>query len=154
MSDFVLSKPHVEDIDAMQSVVKKSVEDGLILYRDNNEMSTNIRSYIVAKLDDKIIGFVALHLFSQSIAEVRSLIVNEKNRAKGVGEALVKQALIEAGNLRIKEVLVLTYEKLFFEKLGFIEISKESIPEHKIWSDCVRCKYFPVCNEVSLVIHI
>ena len=41
-----------------------------------------------------------------------------------------------------------------FEKLGFNEIDKETIPEHKIWADCVKCKHFPVCNEIALTISI
>jgi amino-acid N-acetyltransferase len=45
----------------------------------------------------------------------------------------------------------LTYQQRFFERLGFEEIPKESIPEHKIWADCIKCKHFPVCNEVSLI---
>ncbi|PHQ55600.1 MAG: GNAT family N-acetyltransferase, partial [Sulfurimonas sp.] len=31
------------------------------------------------------------------------------------------------------------------------EIPKESLPEHKIWADCIKCKHFPICNEVSLI---
>jgi len=50
-----------------------------------------------------------------------------------------------------EEVLVLTYLPEFFKKIGFVEIAKESIPEHKIWADCIKCIHFPVCNEVSLI---
>ena len=28
---------------------------------------------------------------------------------------------------------------------------KESLPEHKIWADCIKCIHFPVCNEIALV---
>jgi N-acetylglutamate synthase-like GNAT family acetyltransferase len=50
-----------------------------------------------------------------------------------------------------EEVLVLTYLPAFFEKLGFHEINKEAIHEHKIWADCIKCIHFPVCNEIALV---
>jgi len=60
--------------------------------------------------------------------------------------------LEEARTLGVKEdVLVLTYLPEFFKKLGFREIDKEVIPEHKIWADCIKCIHFPVCNEVALV---
>jgi amino-acid N-acetyltransferase len=154
MSRFILSKPNVNDIENMQNIVKEAVEDGSILYRDNNEISTNIRSYIVAKNENKIIGFVALHIFNQTIAEIRSLVVDKDYRKKGVGAALIDRATIEAKELGISEVLVLTYQKLFFENLNFREIPKESIPESKIWADCIGCKHFPICNEVSLIKHI
>jgi amino-acid N-acetyltransferase len=65
---------------------------------------------------------------------------------------MVEFMLEEARVLGVKEdVLVLTYLPGFFEKLGFREIDKESIPEHKIWADCIKCIHFPVCNEVALV---
>ncbi len=60
-------------------------------------------------------------------------------------------ALSEAKELGVKEVLVLTYLPDFFKKVGFIEIPKETIPEHKIWTDCIKCIHFPICNEVSLI---
>jgi amino-acid N-acetyltransferase len=64
---------------------------------------------------------------------------------------LVENACEEGRRLGLKEVLALTYQQRFFECLGFVEIPKESIPEHKIWADCIKCKHFPVCNEVSLI---
>jgi len=39
----------------------------------------------------------------------------------------------------------------FFKRLKFEEIPKESIPEHKIWTDCIKCIHFPLCNETSLI---
>ena len=36
----------------------------------------------------------------------------------------------------------------------FREIAKEDIPEQKIWADCIRCKLFPICNEIAMVIDI
>jgi len=64
------------------------------------------------------------------------------------------KCLDEAKDLGLQKVLVLTYRQSFFERLGFIEIPKESLPEHKIWADCIKCKHFPVCNEVSLIKNI
>ena len=85
------------------------------------------------------------------MAEVRSLIVKDEMRGQKIGEYLVKNALEEAVELGIKRVLSLTYKQTFFERLGFIEIPKESLPEHKIWADCIKCKHFPICNEISLI---
>jgi len=80
------------------------------------------------------------------------LIVDEKYRGQHIGQRMIAFTLEEAKALGVtEEVLVLTYLPLFFDKLGFIEINKESIPEHKIWADCIKCIHFPVCNEVALV---
>lgn len=139
------------DIPNMQKLVKKEVEQGIILPRSDDEIATNIRSYTLAILEDKIVGFCALHIHTPYLAEIRSLIVKEELRGAKIGENMVTESLKEAYILGLEKILSLTYKKSFFERLGFIEIPKESIPEHKIWADCIKCKHFPVCNEVSLI---
>lgn len=147
-------KPKVSDIAAMQKLVQPDVENGNILDRNTNEMATTIRSYTAAKKGDEIIAFVALHIHTDTLAEVRSLIVKEEFRNKGVATDLIKLVIEEAKNLHLERLLVLTYKKAFFESFGFIEIPKESIPETKIWADCIKCKHFPICDEVSLLLDI
>jgi len=146
-----LRKATLFDIPAMQALVVKEVADGIILKRDNNEVATNIRSYVLAYKDETLIGYAALHIHSMDIAEIRSLIVSQEARGLGAGKDIVEYCKKEAKELGLKEILVLTYIPEFFEKLGFYEIEKEQIPEHKIWQDCIKCIHFPVCNEKSLI---
>ncbi|BAF72176.1 N-acetyltransferase [Sulfurovum sp. NBC37-1] len=147
-----LVKANLSDIPEMQSLVLSEVKDGVILNRSEDEVATNIRSYVLAKEGEKLVGYTALHIHSRRLGEIRSLIVNEAYRGQRIGQKLVEFAVEEAKALHVEEdVLVLTYTPGFFEKLGFREISKEAIPEHKIWADCIKCIHFPVCNEVALV---
>jgi len=147
-----LVKAKLSDIPAMQALVLAEVKDGIILDRTEDEVATNIRSYVLAKKGDKLVGYTALHIHSKRLAEIRSLIVDESYRGQKIGQRMVKFTLEEAKALGVEEdVLVLTYLPLFFQKLDFKEINKEVIPEHKIWADCIKCIHFPVCNEVALV---
>jgi amino-acid N-acetyltransferase len=147
-----LVKAKLSDIPAMQELVKKEVKEGVILDRSEDEVATNIRSYVLAKEDDRLVGYAALHLHSKRLAEIRSLIVEEAYRGQSIGQKIIKFTLKEAKEIGVGEdVLVLTYLPAFFEKLGFTEINKEVIPEHKIWADCIKCIHFPVCNEVALI---
>ncbi len=152
MIDYV--KPTIRDIASMQELVKGEVESGVILFRDENEMANTIRTYTLAKEDGKLVGFAALHIYSPLLAEVRSLIVKDGHRGKGIGGGIIKKLEEEAKNLGIAQILTLTYRREFFEKNGFVEIPKENIPEHKIWADCIKCKHFPICNEISLIKNI
>ena len=150
-----LSKAKLSDIPSMQDLVASEVKEGIILDRAEDEVASNIRSYVLAKHDDKIIGYAALHVHSKRLAEIRSLIVDVGYRGQKVGQCMVKFALNEARELEVEEdVLVLTYSPIFFEKLGFTQINKELIPEHKIWTDCIKCIHFPVCNEIALIYKI
>jgi len=147
-----LVKATLSDIPDMQAMVQVEVKDGIILERNEDEVATNIRSYVLAKENSKLVGYAALHLHSSRLAEIRSLIVVDSHRGKSIGKKIVEFSLNEARDLNVsEEVLVLTYLPDFFKKMNFIEIAKESIPEHKIWADCIKCIHFPVCNEVSLV---
>ena len=139
------------DITQMQELISPEVLSGVILARDDDEIATNIRSYTLVIKEKELIGFCALHIHTKNLAEIRSLIIKENFRGYNIGEKLVVKIIAEAKTLKLKKLLTLTYKKAFFEKIGFIEIPKESIPEHKIWTDCIKCKLFPVCNEVSLI---
>jgi amino-acid N-acetyltransferase len=135
----------------MQELVSPEIESGVILTRSDDELATNIRSYILAKYNNELVGFCALHIHTSSLAEIRSLIVKEEYRGQKIGEKMIEQAMDDAKSIGLQKVLSLTYKQSFFEKLGFVEIPKESLPEHKIWADCIKCKHFPICNEVSLI---
>ena len=145
------TKAKLSDIAYMQEVVKPEVEKGIILFRSADEMATNIRSYILAKDEGTIIGFGALHFHADDLAEVRSLVVKDGFRGRGVGKGIVQALLKEGEAMDVKKVFTLTYQKPFFESVGFSEIPKESLPSHKIWADCIKCKHFPVCDEIALI---
>lgn len=144
-------KAKLSTIEQMQELIAPEVESGIILPRSNDEIATNIRSYTLAYNDNELVGFCALHIHTSYLAEIRSLIVKDGLRGQKIGEGLVRTSLEEAARLGLQRVLVLTYKQTFFERLGFIEIPKESLPEQKIWADCIKCQHFPVCNEVSLI---
>ena len=145
------TKAKLSDIVSMQEVVKPEVEKGIILFRSADEMATNIRSYILAKDEGTIIGFGALHFHADDLAEVRSLVVKDGFRGRGVGKGIVQALLKEGEAMDVKKIFTLTYQKPFFESVGFSEIPKESLPSHKIWADCIKCKHFPICDEIALI---
>jgi len=146
-----LQKAKLNNIAKMQELVEDEVANGIILRRSDDEVATNIRSYVLAYKENKLLGYGALHIHSKDLSEIRSLIVSKEARGLGIGKKIVQFCINEAKELGCKEVLVLTYVAEFFNKMGFVEIDKESIPNHKIWTDCVKCIHFPVCNEISLI---
>lgn len=147
----VYQKAKLGDIKEMQELVVGEIQKGTILFRSSDEIATNIRSYVVAKKDDCIVGFGALHCHAYDLAEIRSLIVSDAHRSRGIGKSLVQRLVDEGASLEVKKIFALTYRKEFFEALGFVEIPKEALPDHKIWADCIKCKHFPVCDEIALI---
>ncbi len=104
-----------------------------------------------AKNAEILAGFASLKIFNADLAEVRSLIVAPQFRRQGIARAIVNELLDEAKFYGLKSVFTLTYQKEFFERLGFTEIPKDELPAQKIWADCIKCKKFPVCNEIALI---
>ncbi|MGH1600632.1 N-acetyltransferase [Campylobacter majalis] len=149
-----LRKPKPKDIVMMQELVAPEVASGIILPRSSDEVSTNIRSYTLACDNDEIVGYCALHIHTPNLAEVRSFVVRQDLRGQGIGSMIVKALLEEAKFYEISQVFTLTYQRKFFERLGFVEIAKSELPAQKIWADCIKCKFFPVCDEIALIYDI
>lgn len=148
------TKATLDDISKMQEMVVPYVKDGTILRREDDEVATNIRSYILARDEEEVIGYLALHIHTFDLAEIRSFIVKKEFRHRGIGKALVNEAKKEAQNLRVKRILTLTYENLksFFHEEGFKDVQKQDIPQQKIWADCIKCIHFPTsCSEFALI---
>jgi amino-acid N-acetyltransferase len=144
-------KPTLKDIDKIQNLLAPFVVDGIILKRDDDEVATNIRSYIAIQKDNKFIAIGALHIYTKELGEIRSLAVDKNYQRQGLGRKIVKELEKEAKNLGLTTLLTLTYQKEFFETLKFKEIPKEKVPSQKVWSDCIKCPHFPNCNEISLI---
>lgn len=153
LTKFSISKPTLRDIPAMRNLILPEVQRGIILDRTEDEMASAIRSYSVVRENgsNNIIAFAALQILSPTLAEIRSLIVGESYRRLGIATALILHLIKEGESLNLKEILTLTYQKEVFAKIGFKEIVKDSLPNQKIWADCIKCKKFPICDEIALL---
>ena len=143
-------------IKSIQDFLQEEVDKGIILFRDKDEIARNIQAYVLAYQTengaDKLIALGALHIHSESLGEIRSLMVHKESQGKGIGYLLIKELLQVATDIKLSKVLVLTYRASLFAKLGFELIQKEQIPDQKIWQDCIKCKFFPTqCQEISLI---
>ena len=78
---------------------------------------------VVVDGNDRVLAAGALHVMWQDLAEVRSVVVDDSMRGKGIGHLLVEALIEEARKLGIKRVFCLTFETNFFGKHGFEPIS-------------------------------
>ena len=149
----MIRKATLTDVKTIQSLVNQYADTGQMLPRTLNELYENMRDFSVCEEQGNLIGVCALHISWDGLAEIRSLAVQRDRARKGIGTALVRQCLLEAGSLGVKRVFVLTYQEGFFRKLGFKDVDKKELP-HKIWTDCLNCVKFPDCDESALIIDI
>jgi amino-acid N-acetyltransferase len=145
-----LRKATVQDVAAMQGLIQYFANLGLMLPRTEKSLYENLQSFSVATLNDQVVGTAGLHILWKDLAEIRSLAVDPNHHGLGIGRLLVEHLVQEAEALGISQVLSLTYQTKFFDKLGFQVVRKETLP-HKIWKDCIHCKKFTHCDEVAMV---
>lgn len=78
-----------------------------------------IEEFFVAEAEGKVVGCCALEVYSQRLAEVRSLAVAKEHQGRGIGTALIKACLEEAKERGVYEVLSITSAVKLFKKHGF-----------------------------------
>ena len=148
----MLRKARVNDIAQIHRLINSCAGRGEMLPRSLAELYDNMRDYFVFedRKTGEVEGACALHICWEDLAEIRSLCIVEHAREKGLGSRLVRACMEEAGQFDIKKLFVLTYACKFFGRFGFKEVEKTELPQ-KIWTDCVKCPKFPLCDEVAMI---
>ncbi len=149
----MIRKAKTTDVKAIQSLVNQYATSGQMLPRSLNELYEYLRDFQVYEDAGSLVGVCALHISWDGLAEIRSLAVRPDRVQQGIGAELVQHCLAEAADLQVERVFALTYQDVFFKKLGFQDIDKKELP-HKIWTDCLHCAKFPDCDESALIITI
>ena len=145
----MVRKALVKDVKRIHELIDFYAKQDMMLPRSGKDIAEGIRDFWVYG-DGKASGCAALHIYSDKLAEIRSLAVACQDVNKGIGSALVRACLKEAEGLGIKSVFALTQKSEFFKKFGFTLIEKKRLPQ-KIWSDCSICPKFAKCDEIAYI---
>ena len=105
------------DVDGIFTLIRDNADH--LLVRSPAEVEQLIDSFWVIEEDGDIVGCCCLEVYSPKIAELRSLAVRADRRGHGYGAQLAQAAVDEARRLGIPQVLVVTSNRDFFERLGF-----------------------------------
>jgi len=133
-SGFTIRPAHTDDVRAIQAIRQPLEDDGAgakkLLHHDLVGLFEKVQEFLVAVDEDgSVVGAGALHVMWEDLAEVRSLVVAESSRGRGVGHAIVGALLERAKDLGISRVFCLTFEVEFFAKHGFEAISDVPVDE-------------------------
>jgi amino-acid N-acetyltransferase len=145
-----IRKATAADVKKIQKLVNYYAKREKMLPRSLNELYENIRDFYVYAEGKNIYGCCALHVDWEDLSEIKSLAVAKSKSGKGIGSKLLIQCLKDVKALKVKKVFALTYIPHFFESFGFKIVDKKELP-HKIWSECIKCMYFPGCKEIAMM---
>ncbi len=150
----MIRKARMTEVPVIYKTLEISARNGELLPRSLGELYDSIRDFQVY-IDEhgQLLGCCSLHPTWEDLGEIRSLVVSEEARKKGIGRSLVNRCLEEGRELGIQRIFVLTFNPPFFQRLQFVPISKSLLP-HKIWAECIRCIHFPDCKEEALLLEL
>lgn len=113
----MIRKATASDIPSILELV--SANPGTLLPRTAQEYLELLDTTWVAEIDGQVVGSCVLEIYSPKIAELRSFVVHDQFRDRGVGKGLAMAAVDEGERRAIREILVVTSSPGYFEKLGF-----------------------------------
>lgn len=151
VGEIVVREAQLNDVPGMAALVQENVRAGHLLPRSADEIRATLSDWVVALVNEQVIGIGSLLLMNQNLVEVRSLAVDPTYRSYGIGALIVQELVAQARARKIKTVFALTRAVNFFLRLGFTITDKERFPE-KVWRDCVKCPLVTCCDETAVVL--
>ncbi|SRR6266849_6018713 len=145
-----IRKTSLSDIPALMGLINAYASQEIMLPRTEFEMAENIRDFLGAFEEGRLVGCGALHFYTPTSGEVRSLAVEAGLKTRGIGRKLVEALEAEARDQDLHAVFAFTYVPGFFRKLGFEEVDRGELPL-KAWKDCLRCPKFQACDEIAML---
>ena len=144
----------VADAQAICELINYYAERGRMLHRSLENVYETMRDFILAvDAERRVVGCVAVHVFWDDLAEVKSLAVARDVTGKGIGTKLLRAAIEETVRLGVAKLFALTYEKDFFLRFGFEVIDRQTLPE-KVWRECIGCPKAEACDEIAVMLQL
>ena len=148
--NLTIRKASMRDIPALLSLINLYAAEGIMLPRTEFEMSENIRDFTVIYAGSQLLGCGALHFYTPTSGEIRSLAVAPAVKRQGVGVLLIEALEKEAINNDLHAIFAFTYVADFFRKLRFQQVDRGLLPL-KVWKDCLSCPKFQCCDEIAVL---
>ncbi len=140
----------VNHIDGICRLVDYWAQQGENLPRSRDEILASLNDFGVAVHQGEVVGCGSLFIYSNSLAEIRSLGVDPKRHGMGVGSQMVAYFLEAANRLHIPRIFVLTRAPDFFQRNGFRVVAIDVLPE-KVFKDCLKCTKRSKCDEIAMI---
>jgi amino-acid N-acetyltransferase len=118
------------DVPGIRRLVDLSNMDRRLLGKATVTLYEDVQEFWVATDGEagSVVGCGALHVMWEDLAEIRTLAVDPACRGRKIGARIVTELLDQARALGVRRVFVLTFEREFFTRFGFVEIDGAPVP--------------------------
>ncbi len=134
---FSIRPARTTDVPAITEIARPLIEQRILLGKELVEIYESIQEFVVAEQEGEVIGFGALHVMWQDLAEIRTLAVAQSAKRKGIGAAMLRELLERAKVLGVRRVFCLSFEEEFFRSHGFELISDVPV-DPETYAEMVR----------------
>ncbi len=146
-----IRKATLADVRPIAQLIQRYATGGVMLPRNEFELAEHIREFAIAENESgQLLGCGALHIYTPTVAEVRSLGVDPDLKTQGIGRRIVESLIAEGEQLGLHSVFAFTYVPGFFHKLHFDLVDRSELPL-KAWKDCLRCPKLQACDEIAVI---
>jgi amino-acid N-acetyltransferase len=139
------------DAPAIHALISDNLEVGHLLPRTIEDVVANAPRFIVAEWDRRVIGCAELAPLSKTVAEVRSLVVDQRARGNQIGPRLVTELANRGAERGFATLCAFTHQPSHFVKMGFTIVPHMWVPE-KIAHDCTACPLFRRCGQYAVTL--
>ena len=115
----IIRKAIQDDLPAIEALIERFVEDGILLPRTYQELEDLLGNCFVAEIGGQMVGCAALDIYNRKLAEIRSLAVDPSAQGNGVGKLLVQACIDLAQEREVLEVMAISASEDFFKSCGF-----------------------------------
>lgn len=139
------------DARRIHDLIQQNQLAGHLLPRQIGELVAHIDRFVVGvDARGSIVACGELAPLSQSLAEIRSLVVSEKRRGEGLGRRVVDALRLRAKAAGYDDLCVFAHQPAYFAHMGFSIVPHTWLPE-KISADCRTCPLFRRCEQFAMV---
>jgi amino-acid N-acetyltransferase len=127
----------VDDVRPIRAMVEPLSRERVLLDKDAVTYYESLQQFLVAEQGETVVGFGALHVLWEDLAEVRTLATDPAYRRHGIGHLLLEALLDRARDLGVSRVFCLTFEVDFFAAHGFQPIEGTPV-EPEVYAQLLR----------------
>lgn len=138
MADELVVRPaRTQDVRAIREIVRPLAQSRVLVSKDAVTYYEALQEFRVAELGGEVVGFGALHVMWEDLAEIRTLAVSPQAKGRGVGARLIEALMDDARYLGVSRLFCLTFEVDFFRRHGFEVIEGQAV-EPEVYAELVR----------------
>ena len=140
-----------QDAPAMHRLISENLEAGHLLPRTLDDIEAHATRFVVAESEGHVVGCAELAPLSPTVAEVRSLVVDQHARGRQIGPRLVTDLSAWAASRGFATLCAFTHDPSHFVRMGFTIVPHMWVPE-KIAHDCTSCPLFRRCGQYAVTL--